>query len=104
MQWKDHLETGEYEDQMRRSKLERYIDILKLLAITGPSKLTHIMHKSNFNGSILKEYLEFLIKRGLVEERTFKKNHTFFAATQRGITMLKYFHELTQEISAMEEA
>jgi predicted transcriptional regulator len=62
------------------------------------------MHKSNFNGSILKEYLEFLINRGLVEERTVKKNQTVFVATQRGITMLKYFHELSQEISAMEEA
>jgi predicted transcriptional regulator len=75
-----------------------------VLAITGPLKLTHIMNKSNFNGSILKEYLNFLIKRGLVEERTAKKNHTIFAITQRGITMLKYFRELTQEISAMEEA
>ena len=89
---------------MRRSKLERYIDILKVLANTGPLKLTHIMHKTNFNGSTLKEYLDFLIKRGLIEERTAKKNHTIFEVTQRGITMLKYFHELTQEISAMEEA
>jgi predicted transcriptional regulator len=104
LQWKDHLETGEYEAQMRRSKLERYIDILKVLANKGPLKLTHIMGKSNFNGSILKEYLDFLIKRGLVEERSVNKNRTVFAVTQRGITMLKYFHELTQEISAMEEA
>ena len=90
--------------QMRRSKLERYVDILKVLADTGPLKLTHIMYKSNFNCSVLKEYLCFLIKRGLVEERTVKKNHSVFALTQRGITMLKYFLELTQEISAMEDA
>ena len=89
---------------MRRSKLERYIDILKVLANTGPLKLTHIMYKSNFNGSVLKEYLDFLIKRGLVEERTVKKNRTVFAVTQRGITVLKYFVELTQEISAIEQA
>jgi len=88
---------------MRRSRMERYIDILNVLAHTGPLKLTHIMYKSNFNGSILKEYLDFLIKQGLVEERTIKKNHTVFAVTQRGATVLKHFQELTQEISAMEE-
>lgn len=88
---------------MRRSRMERYIDILNVLAHTGPLKLTHIMYKSNFNGSILKEYLDFLIKQGLVEERTIKKNRTVFAVTQRGAIVLKHFQELTQEISAIEE-
>jgi predicted transcriptional regulator len=89
--------------QMRRSKMERYIDILNVLAHTGPLKLTHIMYKSNFNSSILKEYLNFLIKQGLVEERIIKKNLRVFAVTQRGITVLNHFQELTQEISAIEE-
>ena len=88
---------------MRRSKLERYVDILKVLANMGQMKLTHIMYKSNFNGSILKEYLDFLIKQGLVEERTIKKNHLVFAVTQRGRTVLKHFQELTQEISLIQE-
>jgi predicted transcriptional regulator len=88
---------------MRRSKLERLVDILKVLANTGPLKLTHIMYKSNFNSIILKEYLNFLIKQGLVEERTVKKNRTVFVITQRGITILKHFQELTQEIYAIEE-
>jgi predicted transcriptional regulator len=88
---------------MRRSKLERYVDILKVLAHRGPLKLTHIMYKSNINCNILKEYMGFLIKQGLVEERTVKKRHIVFAVTQRGITVLKHFQELTQEISALEE-
>jgi predicted transcriptional regulator len=61
------------------------------------------MYKSNFNGSLLKEYLDSLIKQGLVEERTNKKNSTVFAITQRGLTVLKHFQQLTQEISTMEE-
>ena len=89
--------------QMRRSKLERYVDILNVLAHTGPLKLTHIMYKSNFNGSILKGYLDFLIKQGLVEERTVKKNRTVFSVTQRGKTVLNRFQELTQEICVVEE-
>jgi len=44
---------------MRRSKLEMYIDILKVLAHRGPLKLTHIMYKANVNCSVLKEYLDF---------------------------------------------
>ncbi len=53
---------------MRRSKIEMYIDILKVLANSGPSKMTHIIFESNFNDTMLKEYLGFLIKQGLVEE------------------------------------
>ena len=88
---------------MRRSKLEMCVDILKVLAHTGPLKLTHIMHKANVNGSILNEYLCFLIKQGLVEERTIKRSHVVFAVTERGITVLRYFREPTQEIYVMEK-
>ena len=89
---------------MRRSKLETCIDILKELAHRGPLKLTHIMYKANVNCNILKEYLDFLIKQGLVEERTIKKMHVVYAITQRGITVLKYFRELTQALPIIEEA
>ncbi len=90
--------------QIKRSKLEMLVDILQVLAHTGPLKLTHIMYKSNLNCNILKESLDFLIKQGLVEERTIRKKRTVFAVTQRGITILKHFQELTEEIYAIEEA
>ena len=50
---------------MRRSKLEMYVEILRVLGQRGPLKLTHIMYKANFNCVILKEYLDFLIRQGL---------------------------------------
>ena len=81
---------------MRRSKLEMYVDILTVLAHKGPLKLTHVMYKANVNCSVLKEYLDFLIKQGLVEERTVRKQRVVYAVTQRGITVLKYFKELKQ--------
>jgi predicted transcriptional regulator len=71
---------------MRRSKLEMYVDILKVLALRGPLKLTHIMYKANVNCSVLSEYLEFLLKQGLVEERHVKKNRTVYAVTQNGFS------------------
>lgn len=88
---------------MRRSKLEMYVDILKVLAHHGPLKLTHIMYKANVNCAVLKEYLDFLIKQNLVEERNVGKSRTVFAITQRGITVLKYFWELQQILPIIEK-
>jgi predicted transcriptional regulator len=81
-----------------------YVDIIKVLAQRGPLKLTHIMYKANVNCSILKEYLDFLLKQGLVEERTIGKRRVVYAVTQRGITVLKYFREIEQVLPIVEEA
>jgi predicted transcriptional regulator len=89
---------------MRRSKLEMYIEVLKVLALKGNLKLTHIMYKANVNCSVLKEYLDFLIKQGLVEERALGKQRVVFAITPRGITVLKHFKELRQVLPIVEEA
>jgi predicted transcriptional regulator len=62
------------------------------------------MYKANVNCSVLKEYMEFLIKQGLVEERTVGKRRVVYAITQRGITVLKYFRELKQVLPIVEEA
>jgi predicted transcriptional regulator len=80
-----------------------YVDILSVLAHRGPLKLTHVMYKSNVNCSVLSEYLEFLLKQGLVEERNVKKNRTVYAVTQRGLTVLKLFRELKQVLPIVEE-
>jgi predicted transcriptional regulator len=61
------------------------------------------MYKANVNGSILREYLDFLIKQNLVEERNVGKSRTVFAITQRGITVLKYFWELQQILPIIEK-
>lgn len=88
---------------MRRSKLEMYVDILKVLAHRGPLKLTHIMYKANVNCVVLKDYLEFLLKQGLIEERMVRKSGVVFAITQKGITVLKYFRELSMALPIVEE-
>ena len=93
---------------MRRSKLEMHIDILKVLAHHGPLKLTHIMYKANVNCSVLKQYLDFLIQRNLIEEQILhkKRNKTrvVYAITERGRTVLKYFRELNSALQITEEA
>jgi predicted transcriptional regulator len=62
------------------------------------------MYKANVNCSVLKEYLDFLLKQGLVEERIMRKQRVVYAVTPRGITVLKYFKELKQVLPIVEEA
>ena len=62
------------------------------------------MYKANLNCSVLKEDLDFLIKQGLIEERTVGKQRLVYAVTQRGITVLKYFKELKQVLPMVEGA
>src|SRR6202142_811945 len=100
----EHLIKKKRNMKVRRSKLEMYVDILTVLAHRGPLKLTHVMYKANVNCSVLKEYLDFLIKQGLVEERTVGKARVVFVVTQRGITVLKYFKELKKVLPIVEEA
>lgn len=73
-----------------------YVDILIVLSHRGPLNLTHVMYEANVNCSVLKDYIDFLTKQGLIEERSVGKHRVVFAVTQRGLNVLKYFKELKQ--------
>jgi predicted transcriptional regulator len=88
---------------MRRSKLEMYVDILKVLAQRGPLKLTHVMYKANVNCKVLKEYLDSLIKQGLVEEKIIRRERLVYVITQLGVSVLKQFRELKEVLPIVEE-
>jgi len=87
---------------MRRSKLEMCVDILKVLARGESFKLTHIMSKANVNCNVLKEYLDFLTKQGLIEEKIVGKERMVYAITQRGHTVLKQLRELKEALPIIE--
>ena len=76
---------------MRRSKLELHVAILNVLANKGPLKLTHIIYKANVNCSVLNEYIDFLIKQGLVEKQIIKKERIVYSVTQRGENCAELF-------------
>src|SRR5665647_205721 len=88
---------------MKRSKLEIYVDILEVLAQKGPLKVTHIIYKSNVNCKILKEYLDFLNKQGLIEERVVGSGKVVYANTAQGIEVLKFFREMDKMLPFLEE-
>ena len=87
---------------MRRTKLEMYIDILRVLAHHEPLKLTHIMYKANVWWAVLKRCLDSLIQRNLVEEQTLGKKGVVYAVTERGFAVLKLYRELTAHLPMVE--
>jgi predicted transcriptional regulator len=89
---------------MRRSNIEMYVDVLKVLAQRGPLKLTHVMYKANLNCKLATQYLGFLKKQGLVEERIVGKKNVVYAVTARGISSLKTFKELNEALPIIEES
>jgi predicted transcriptional regulator len=93
--------------KMRRSKMEMYIDILKVMTQNGPMKLTHIMYKANVNCCVLKQNLEFLIQQNLVEEKVVqkKRNKTKirYVITEKGRTVIKYFNEINIALHITED-
>ena len=87
---------------MRRSKMEMYIDILKVMVQNGPLKLTHVMYKANVNCSVLKQNLDFMIAQNLIEEQVTvkRRNKTKirYAITEKGRTVIKYFNEVDRAL------
>jgi predicted transcriptional regulator len=88
---------------MKRSKLEIYVDILEVLAQKGPLKVTHIIYKANVNCKVLKEYLDFLNKQGLIEERVVGSGKVVYANTAHGTEVLKFFREIDKLLPVLEE-
>ena len=88
---------------MRRSKLEIYLDILGVLERSGQLKLSHIMYETIVNCCVLKGYLDFLMKQGLIETRAVGRQRMAYSITQRGITVLEYFRELKQALPIVDE-
>src|SRR5665647_1626309 len=83
---------------LRRSKLETCLSILETLASHGPLKITHVMQKANVNCNLLKNYFDFLIKQGAVEEKCVEREKIVYAITGRGIYLIRCFNDLNKVI------
>jgi predicted transcriptional regulator len=71
---------------MRRSKLELYEDVLRVL-VKKPLTVDSIAYECNMDCAALRQRLDFLVKNGLVEENYKKK--TVYALTKRGLSIFK---------------
>jgi predicted transcriptional regulator len=88
---------------MQRSKTELYVSTLKALTYYGPMSITKIAYKVKMNGSQLKEMLDGLIQKKLVEERTVSEKRVIYAATAKAETALSYFEELKEMLPVVED-
>jgi len=89
---------------LKRSKLEMYAEILSVLAQEKSLGITHLMYKVNINCTILKEYVDFLIHQGLLEEHLGVKPKAVYCVTKRGVTVLQQFNDLKQVLPIIEES
>jgi len=81
---------------MRKSKLEKRIDILRIL-IHGPSKLTNLMNKTELSQNDLNQHLDFLMQQNLVEEQNLGKDAIFYVITGRGVRVLNIVAPMISE-------
>ncbi len=87
---------------MGLSKLEKNVEILKILALNGPLKNNKVAYELKVNSEQTKGNLDFLHKQGLVECKASNQRNVY-SSTQRGIMVLKYFKELKQELPPVKE-
>jgi predicted transcriptional regulator len=87
-------EPGEAEiTQKTRSKLETYLETLDSLAHKAPTNPSNIINKPNVTHCTHGNCLAFLVKQGLVEERTVEMDRVLYVVTKRGIGVLNFFAE-----------
>ena len=72
---------------MQRSKLELYEDILTAL-VDRRLTVDAIAYACNMDCIALRQRLAFLLKSGMVEEKTYRKQ-TRYALTRRGLAIYK---------------
>jgi len=78
----------------RRNNVDIMMAILRIVLTERPRK-THIMYKANLNFAQLKKYLNYLTKKGLIEEVNFEGNRTY-RLTVKGREMLKIYSQILE--------
>ena len=80
--------------ERKRNKLEVIRDILKVIKEkNGKIKPTHILYKSNLSYQMMKEYLEELIDKEFVVEKTLSKGKTY-SVTNKGMNYLEEYNTI----------
>jgi predicted transcriptional regulator len=99
---------GKRQTRVRKSKLETYEDMLEVL-LNKPLTSEDISKRAISDNTLLKQHLDFLMKNGLIEERTSERK-TSYAVTERGVAVLralnfqKYLGKIKNKLRAIDEA
>ena len=80
----------------RRNRMEIVFDILKSIQDkNGVIKPTHLLYKSNLSHKRMKEYVDELMNKGLMEDVVVKKKK-HFAITEDGLKFLAEFRKVRE--------
>jgi predicted transcriptional regulator len=79
--------------QVRRSPMEMVCDILGVVS-EGPTKPTHILYRANMSWRVLSSYLDFLLKRGLIEKEDQGEKRSLYTLTTKGRSILQLYDGL----------
>ncbi len=75
----------------RRGRLEIIADILRSIQNKGGTiKPTHLLYKSNLSHAKLKEYVDVLLNKGMIEEQLVKGRKMFFMKEQGHKFLLEF--------------
>ncbi|MEM2341531.1 MAG: winged helix-turn-helix domain-containing protein [Candidatus Bathyarchaeia archaeon] len=83
----------------RRSKLEIYIDILKIIE-RGVNKPTRVMFAANISWKPLNEILTNLERQGLIERKNVR-NRTLVFITEKGKRILRTLETISSELTTL---
>ena len=86
---------------LRRSRLEIYFDILKVLE-KGFVKPTAIMYQTNLSWHALQDTFETLVKSGFIKEERMSNRKTY-KMTDKGRRALSYYLKASDGLSKAEE-
>jgi predicted transcriptional regulator len=94
---------------MPSSKLDKYLDILEVVA-ERPLKIDHIAAKVHMETRELRRRMNFLVLNGVINERSTGDKRTVYALNDRGYAVFrtlrafKYFEKLRESLPVIEEA
>ena len=78
-------------NEKRRGKLEIIADILRSMQKKeGKIKPTHLLYRSNLSHAKLKEYVNMLLEKGMIEEKTIKGRKMYFMKDQGHKFLLEF--------------
>ena len=78
---------------IRRSKLEVFVDILRVVSQEGEIRRTRVMYRANLAWKVLKESLDVMEKRGMIKSEE-KASGVFVSLTQEGYNVLRRYSEV----------
>jgi predicted transcriptional regulator len=89
------IEKGRFDTSLairetKRSKLERYLDILKVVSEFGPIRRTHVLYRANLSWNELRDSLEALEHAEAITQVLNGKG-TFYKITKTGQSILSHY-------------